>query len=95
MLGFESRWGRPPPCLPEIDATAQPLALPGVKSAAGVAVAQLRGCRGVKGGGHLGRIGQWFGKVLYRGVIEEFPDWVSRVSEVSSGLAAMASENRI
>jgi hypothetical protein len=35
--------------------------------------------------GHFGRTGQWFGKVPYRGFIEEFPDLVSRVSEVSNG----------
>jgi hypothetical protein len=38
-----------------------------------------------RGSGHFGRIGQWFGGVLYRAVIEEFPDLVSKVSEVSSG----------
>ncbi len=35
--------------------------------------------------GHLGRTGQWFGKVLYRGFMEEFPDLASEVSEVSNG----------
>ena len=33
----------------------------------------------------MGRIGQGFWKVLYRGFVEEFPDLVSLVSEVSSG----------
>ena len=40
---------------------------------------------GTRLAGHLGRTGQWFGKVSYRAVIEEFSDLVSRVSEVSSG----------
>ncbi len=59
---------------------------PGYARSTGLlAVAQLRGCRGVETGGHLGRIGQWFGKALYREFIEEFPDLVSGVSEVSNG----------
>ena len=48
---------------------------------------RLRSCAVVEGkgrGGHLGRIGQWFGKVLYRGFIEEFPDLVSEVSTGSA-----------
>ncbi len=40
----------------------------------------------------MGRIGQWFGKVLYRGFIEEFPDLVSIVSEVSTQVLTL--ENR-
>ena len=56
----------------------------------GLSVAELRGCRrGKDRAGHIGRIGHWFGKVPYTAVIEEFPDLVSNVSEVSSDPLAL------
>ena len=50
VRGFESRWGYPPPCLPDIRATVQlPWRDPEYPRSTGLlAVAQLRGCRGVR-----------------------------------------------
>ena len=82
------------PYLSEISATVQ-LPLPRAdlgkinRFRSGCAVAQLRGCRGGLGAGHIGRNGQCFRKVPYRAFIEEFPDLVSNVSEVSSGPLAL------
>jgi hypothetical protein len=78
-----------PPCLPEIDATVQ-LPLSGAEpegSTSGVAVAQLHGCRGIKAWlDTLDGLDTVLGKFSIERFIEEFPDLVSRVSEVSSDL---------
>ncbi len=59
----------------------------------GCGVARLSRRKG--GSGHIGRTGRWSGKVFYRSFIGEFPDWVSRVSEVSNDSRDLAVDGPV